>query len=73
MGTRHFSQEQKLSILNSAAEIGVKKAAELAGVHYTSVYEWRRQLKSLGRQGFLDYTPSYPGRGIKQITAEQRS
>ena len=71
MGSRHFSQKQKLAILDSAAEVDVKTAAELAGVHYTSVYEWRRQLKSLGRQGFLDYTPSYPGRGIKQITPEQ--
>ena len=71
MGSRHFSQEQKLVILNSAAEIGVRQAAELAGVHYTSVYDWRRQLESLGKQGFLDYHPSYPGRGIKQITPEQ--
>ena len=71
MGSRHFSQEQKLSILNSAAEIGVKQAAELAGVHYTSVYDWRRQLKSLDKQGFLDYNPSYPGRGINQITPGQ--
>ena len=71
MGTRHFSQKQKLTILDSAAEVGVKQAAELADVHYTSVYDWRRQLQSLGRQGFLDYKPSYPGRGIKQITAEQ--
>jgi transposase len=58
-------------ILDSAAEIGVKQAAELAGVHYTSVYDWRRQLKSLGKQVFLDYKPSYPGRGVKQITSEQ--
>ncbi len=71
MGSRHFSQEQKLTILNSAAQIGVKQAAELAGVHYTSVYDWRRQLKSLGKRGFLDYNPSYPGRGIKQISPEQ--
>ena len=71
MGSRRFSQEQKMVILNSAAEIGVKKAAELAGVHYTSVYDWRRQLKSLGRQVFFDYKPSYPGRGVKQITAKQ--
>jgi putative transposase len=71
MGSRHFSQEQKLAILNSAAEIGVKQAAEQAGVHYTSVYDWRRQLKSLGKQGFLDYNSSYPGRGIKQITPQQ--
>jgi transposase InsO family protein len=71
MGTKHFSQQQKLSILDSAAKVGIKKAAELSGVHYTSVYEWRRQLQSLGRQGFLDYNPSYPGRGVKQISAEQ--
>ena len=71
MGSRHFSQEQKMAILNSAAEIGVRQAAELAGVHYTSVYDWRRQLDSLGKQGFIDYKPSYPGRGIKQISPEQ--
>jgi putative transposase len=71
MGSRHFSQEQKLAILNSAGEIGVKQAAELAGVHYTSVYDWRGQLKSLGKQGFLDYNPSYPGRGIKQISPQR--
>jgi transposase-like protein len=60
MGSRHFSQEQKMAILNSAAEIGVRQAAELSGVHYTSVYDWRRQLDSLGKQGFLDYKLSYP-------------
>ncbi|MBW1994267.1 MAG: helix-turn-helix domain-containing protein [Deltaproteobacteria bacterium] len=71
MGSRQFSQKQKLAILESAAKIGIKKAAELAGVHYTSVYDWRRQLESLGEQGFLSYKPSYPGRGIKQISPEQ--
>ena len=71
MGSKHFSQKQKLAIIHSADEIGVKQAAELADVHYTSVYDWKRQLKSLGKQGFLDYKPSYPGRGIKQITPEQ--
>lgn len=71
MESRHFNQEQKMAILNSAAEIGVRQAAELAGVHYTSVYDWRRQLKSLGKHVFLNYKPSYPVRGIKQITPEQ--
>jgi transposase InsO family protein len=71
MGSRRFSQEQKMVILNSAAEIGVKQAAELAGVHYTTVYDWQRLLKSLGQKVFLDYKPSYPGRGIKQIAPEQ--
>ncbi len=71
MGSTKFSQRQKKAILDSAAKIGVKHAAQVAGVHYTSVYDWRRQLESLGEQGFLDHKPSYPGRGIKQITAEQ--
>jgi transposase InsO family protein len=71
MGSIKFSQSQKKSILDSAAEIGIKQAADLAGVHYTSVYDWRRQLESLGEQGFLTYKPSYPGRGTKQITADQ--
>jgi transposase len=60
-----------MAILDSGAKIGVKLAAELAGVHYTTVYDWRRQLEDLGQQGFLDYKPSYPGRGIKQITPEK--
>ena len=71
MGSIKFSQSQKKSILDSATEIGIKQAADIAGVHYTSVYDWRRQLESLGEQGFLAYKPSYPGRGTKQITTEQ--
>jgi putative transposase len=71
MRSRQFSQKQKLVILERAGEIGVKHAAELAGVHYTSVYDWRRQLESLGKQAFVDYKPSYPGRGVKQITVQQ--
>ena len=71
MGSRQFSQKQKMAILDSAAEIGVKQAAELVGVHYTTVYDWRRLLKSLGKQLFFDYKPSYPGRGVKQISLEQ--
>ena len=71
MGSIKYSQKQKKVILDSAAKIGIKQAAAIAEVHYTSVYDWRRQLESLGDQGFLDYKPSYPGRGIKKITAQQ--
>jgi len=39
MGLRQFSQKQKLAILDSAAEIGIKQAAEVAGVHYTTIYD----------------------------------
>jgi putative transposase len=71
MDSKQFNQPQKLAVLETAAKIGIKEAAEAAGVHYTTVYDWRRQLESLGKQGFLDYKPSYPGRGLKHISAEQ--
>ena len=47
MGSKQFGQEQKLSILNSAKKIGVKEAAKIADVHYTTVYDWRRQLRNI--------------------------
>lgn len=71
MSYNRFSQEQKMIILKSAAKIGVKQAADLAGAHYTTVYQWRNQLEILGERAFLDYQPSYPGRGIKEINPEQ--
>ena len=50
---RHFTQKQKLDILKSAKDVGIKKSADLAGVHYTSVYQWQRRLKVLGEEVFL--------------------
>ena len=44
--------------------MGIKDAAQTAGVHYTSVYDWRNQLEAFGEEGFLSYKPSIPGRGI---------
>lgn len=73
MTNKQFSQHQKLAIVNHAKEIGVKEAAEIAGVHYTTVYEWRRQLEELGEEAFLEYQPHRPGRGEKEITPEQES
>ncbi len=72
MGKRkHFTQEQKLSILESAKEMGIKKAAESAEVHYTSVYEWQKRLEALGEKAFVSYQCPSRGRGIKKITPEQ--
>jgi putative transposase len=73
MSLKQFSQEQKLAIVKNAAEIGFKEAAKIAGVHYTTVYDWQRDLKSLGQEAFLAYQPSYPGRGIKVISAEKEA
>ncbi len=71
MSYKRFSQEQKMVILKSAAKIDIKQAAKLADVHYTTIYQWRNQLEILGEEAFLEYQPSYPGRGIKEISPEQ--
>ncbi len=66
-----FDQRQKLVIVKKALEIGFKEAAKVAGVHYTTVYEWRREVDALGEEEFLKHEPRYPGRGIKEIGEEQ--
>jgi transposase InsO family protein len=68
---RHFSQEEKHTILMSAKDIGVDKAAEIAGLHYTTVYGWRNDLAAMGEKAYLAYRPSRPGRGEKHITEKQ--
>ena len=67
MVSKHCSQEEKLTILQSAEELGVKKSAEIAGVHFTTVYDWRKDYNRLGKKAFLYYKPSYPGRNSKDI------
>jgi transposase InsO family protein len=72
MGKRkRFNQEQKLKILETAKGIGIKEAAKLTSIHYTTVYDWKRQLEARGKDGFLSYRSPSPGRGIKRITEKQ--
>jgi len=71
MGSKRFNQEQKLAVLKSASKVGMKEGARVAEIHYTSVYQWQRQLEALGEEGFLAYKPSTPGRGIKRISAKK--
>lgn len=71
MGSKHYSQTQKMTILQSANTVGIKKAANLGGIHFTTIYDWKKQYESLGKQKFLDYTSAYPGRGTKEISADQ--
>jgi len=66
-----FSQKQKLDILVSAKGVGIKKSADLAGVHYSTVYQWQRRLEVLGEEAFLAYRPKSRGRGIKKVTEAQ--
>ena len=69
----HFTQKQKLDILESAKDVGIKEAADLAGVHYSTVYQWQRKLKVLGKEAFLAYQRKSRGRGIKKITKTQEN
>jgi len=68
---RHYTQKQKFDILESRKEIGIKEAADLGGVHYTTIYEWQRKLEVLGEEAFLAYKKKSVGRGIKKVTEEQ--
>jgi putative transposase len=63
MANKFFDQEQKLTILEKAQEIGIKEAAKIAGVHYTTVYDWHNKLQALGREAFLEHQRKpWPGR-----------
>lgn len=68
MGRKQFDQKQKLAVIRGAEKVGIKEAARVAEIHYTSVYQWQRQLEALGEEGFLTYKPSTPGRGLKEIS-----
>ncbi|MFC1886959.1 integrase core domain-containing protein [Thermodesulfobacteriota bacterium] len=70
---KQFDQKQKLAILESAKEIGIKDAAKIADVHYTTVYDWKRQLDAYGKEAFLSHKPKSLGRGIKQISEKQEA
>jgi putative transposase len=71
MGSKRFDQEQKLAILKSASKVGIKEAAQSAGIHYTTLYQWQHQVEALGEKGFLTYKPSIPGRGVKEISPDK--
>ena len=68
MAKTNFTQQQKAAVLKSAKKTTVKDAAKVAGVHYTTVYDWRKQFETMGEEAFLIYKVSKPGRGIKQIS-----
>jgi|SRR3989339_295990 len=71
MDKKNFNQVQKLAILKSAQKTSIRDAAKIAGVHYTTVYDWRKQFEVMGEKVFLEYQSSKPGRGIKQISPKK--
>jgi transposase InsO family protein len=73
MAKKQFDQQQKLTILKKAQEIGFKEAAKVAGLHVSTVYKWKQQLQDMDQEAFLEYMPNRPGRGKKEITSEQRA
>ncbi len=67
---KQFNQQQKLSVIEKGEKIGIKPTAQIAGVHYTTVYAWKKQLESLGEELFLKSQTPRPGRGTKEISKE---
>ena len=67
---KQFNQQQKLSVIEKGEKIGIKPTAQIAGVHYTTVYAWKKQLESLGEELFLKFQTPRPGRGTKKISNE---
>jgi transposase InsO family protein len=68
MSKKQFDQKQKLAIVKSSEKLGVREAARIGGIHYTTLYDWRNKLAALGENAFLEYKPSIPGRGKKTIS-----
>lgn len=71
MSKSQYSQEEKLKVVKMAEEVGPKEAARIAGIHYTTVYEWRSRVEALGEEAFVSTTPRHPGRGVKPISKAQ--
>ncbi|MCB0757752.1 MAG: transposase [Flavobacteriales bacterium] len=61
---KKFSKEEKVRIVQEAAEQGVKATLDKYGVYPATYYDWKRKLESMGEQG-LDWgmTPAH----IKEI------
>jgi putative transposase len=71
MSQKQFDQQTKLKIIESALEIGYKEASNIAGVHWATVYDWKRQFDAFGKEAFLARKCPRPGRGVKQISKDQ--
>lgn len=57
---KKFSKEEKVRIVQEAAEHGVKATLDKYGVYPATYYEWKRKLESMGEAG-LDWgmTPAH--------------
>ncbi len=71
MSGKQFDQQQKAAIVQNAKEIGFKEASRIAGVHYTTVYDWSREIEAIGKEAFLVRETKRDGRGIKEISEKQ--
>ena len=71
MSGKQFDQQQKAAIVENAKEIGFKEASRIAGVHYTTVYDWSREIEAIGKEAFLARETKREGRGIKEISEKQ--
>ncbi len=50
MGKQKYSKEEKEKILKEAEEEGVREVSRRYGIHFTTVYEWKKSFKSRGKE-----------------------
>ncbi len=49
MGKQRFSKEEKEKILKESEKDGVREVSKRYGIHFTTVYEWKKRLQSRGQ------------------------
>ena len=70
---QRFTQKQKLAGLAKARDIGIRQAAELIGVHYTTVGEWRQRLEAWEKMDSWLICRDHPVGGLKRSAKKRRT
>ena len=79
---RKYSKEEKLRIVQEAAEQGVKATLDKYGIYPATYYDWKRKVEAMGEKGLeWGMTPEHlkeirrlekENQRLKQLVAEQQ-
>ena len=67
MSKKQFNQQQKLAILKSAENLSIRDAADIAGIHYTTIYDGVSNLKPWARKHPLNISHPNQGVGLRKL------
>lgn len=73
MKKRTFSKEEKIRVVQEAAEHGVKATLDKYGVYPATYYSWRKKYSEMGEKGFQHgMTPAHL-KEIKRLEKENET